>query len=97
MIKVINGSILNAKTDFIMHQVNCQGEINSGVAKALVDFNKGIFTHYKSKFEQCKKYNIKLLGDNDYVNPSVLYQCLHRAIGDMTANDIQITMLFGHV
>lgn len=66
MIKVINGSILNAKTDFIMHQVNCCGVMNSGVAKSLRNFNKGIFTHYKSKFEQCKKYNINLLGDNDY-------------------------------
>ena len=59
MIKVINGSILNAKTDFIMHQVNCCGVMNSGVAKSLRNFNKGIFTHYKSKFEQCKKYNIE--------------------------------------
>lgn len=26
MIKIIEGNIVNAKTDFIIHQVNCQGE-----------------------------------------------------------------------
>lgn len=66
MIKVINGSILNAKTDFIMHQVNCCGVMNSGVAKSLRNFNKGIFTHYKHKVEYCKEHNIQLLGNNDY-------------------------------
>ena len=35
MIKIIEGNIVNAKTDFIIHQVNCQGEMNTGVAKAL--------------------------------------------------------------
>lgn len=25
MIKIIEGNIVNAKTDFIIHQVNCQG------------------------------------------------------------------------
>ena len=29
MIKIIEGNIVNAKTDFIIHQVNCQGEMNT--------------------------------------------------------------------
>lgn len=66
MIKVINGSILNAKTDFIMHQVNCQSVMGSGVAKVLRDFDEGIFTHYKAISERRKLQNISLLGDNDY-------------------------------
>lgn len=66
MIKVINGSILNAKTDFIMHQVNCCGVMNSGVAKVLRNFNEEIFTHYRHKVEYCKEHNIQLLGNNDY-------------------------------
>ena len=33
--KLINGDLLNANTDFICHQVNCQGKMNSGVAKAI--------------------------------------------------------------
>lgn len=66
MINIYNGSILNAKTDFIMHQVNCQGVMESGVAKVLRDFDEGIFTHYKAVSERRKLQNISLLGDNDY-------------------------------
>lgn len=66
MIKVINGSILNAKTDFIMHQVNCQSVMGSGVAKVLRDFDEGIYNHYKIVSEHRKLHNIPLLGDNDY-------------------------------
>lgn len=66
MINVYNGSILNAKTDFIMHQVNCQSVMGSGVAKVLRDFDEGIFTHYKAVSERRKLQNISLLGDNDY-------------------------------
>ena len=39
MIKIIEGNIVNAKTDFIIHQVNCQGVMGSGVAKALRDYD----------------------------------------------------------
>lgn len=66
MINIYNGSILNAKTDFIMHQVNCQSVMGSGVAKVLRDFDEGIFTHYKAVSEHRKLHNIPLLGDNDY-------------------------------
>lgn len=48
MIKIIEGNIVNAKTDFIIHQVNCQGEMNTGVAKALRDYDEGIYKHYIS-------------------------------------------------
>lgn len=47
MIKIIEGNIVNAKTDFIIHQVNCQGEMNTGVAKALRDYDEGIYKHYR--------------------------------------------------
>lgn len=47
MIKIIEGNIVNAKTDFIIHQVNCQGVMGSGVAKALRDYDEGIYKHYR--------------------------------------------------
>lgn len=47
MIKVIEGNIIDSKTDFIIHQVNCKGEMNSGVAKALRDFDERIYIHYR--------------------------------------------------
>lgn len=54
MIKVIEGNILDAETDYIIHQVNCKGEMNTGVAKALRDYDEGIYTHYR---RMCDKYN----------------------------------------
>ena len=42
MINIIDGNILNSKADLILHQVNCCGKINSGVAKTLRNFNEGI-------------------------------------------------------
>ena len=38
MIKIIDGNILNSKADFILHQVNCCGKINSGVTKKIKKF-----------------------------------------------------------
>lgn len=35
MIKIIEGNIVDAQTDYIIHQVNCQGEMNTGVAKSV--------------------------------------------------------------
>ena len=46
MIKIIEGNIVDAQTDYIIHQVNCQGEMNTGVAKALRDYDEGIYIHY---------------------------------------------------
>lgn len=35
MIKFVNGSVLDATEDIILHQVNCQNVMGAGVAKAL--------------------------------------------------------------
>ena len=70
MIKIIEGNIVNAKTDFIIHQVNCQGVMGSGVAKALRDYDEGIYTDYRRMCEigefdpkillgACAQYTIK--------------------------------------
>lgn len=65
MIKIIEGNIVNAKTDFIIHQVNCQGEMNTGVAKALRDYDEGIYKHYRKFCEFCKFESEELLGTCD--------------------------------
>ena len=62
MIKIIEGNIVDAQTDYIIHQVNCQGEMNTGVAKALRDYDEGIYIHYRNV---CKLREF---------NPGVLYQ-----------------------
>lgn len=35
LIKVVNGDLLDAEENLILHSVNCQGKMNSGVAKAI--------------------------------------------------------------
>lgn len=35
LIKIVNGDLLDAEENLILHQVNCQGKMNSGVAKAI--------------------------------------------------------------
>lgn len=65
MIKIIEGNIVNAKTDFIIYQVNCQGVIGSGVAKALRDYDEGIYIHYRKICEFCKFKPESLLGTCD--------------------------------
>lgn len=65
MIKIIEGNILDAKTDFIVHQVNCQGVMGSGVAKALRDYDENIYTHYRKFCEFCNFNPELLLGTCD--------------------------------
>ena len=68
MIKIIDGNILDSKADFILHQVNCCGKMNSGVAKTLRNFNEGMFQYYYFKYDRFRKSNMinELLGNNDY-------------------------------
>ncbi len=65
MIKIIDGNLLNAETDIIAHQVNCQGAFNSGVAKAIREYNYFIYEDYKSFVDYFYKLGIKdqLLGN----------------------------------
>lgn len=37
MVKIVKGNLLDATEDIICHQVNCQGVMGSGVAKAIRD------------------------------------------------------------
>jgi hypothetical protein len=55
-------NIINAKEKFIIHQVNCKGKMNSGVAYHIRKKFPYVFYNYS---EICKKFNnnqIKLLG-----------------------------------
>jgi len=46
-IKNINGNLLDSKAEYILHQVNCQGVMGSGVAKAIKDKWPIVFEKYK--------------------------------------------------
>lgn len=42
-----NGNLLNTKYKYICHQVNCQGAMNSGIAKAIRDKWPVVFEKYR--------------------------------------------------
>lgn len=46
MITIKEGNILNSKANYICHQVNCMGVMNSGVAKAIRKKYPQVFTEY---------------------------------------------------
>lgn len=47
MVKIINGDILDSQSNIIAHQVNCQGVMGSGVAKAIRDNYPYAYKCYK--------------------------------------------------
>ena len=48
MIKYVKGDLLDAPQKIVVHQVNCQGVMGSGVAKALRDKYPQVYTNYKA-------------------------------------------------
>lgn len=48
-IPIINGDVLESNADFIVHQVNCQGVMGSGVAKQIKKKYPHVFKAYKEK------------------------------------------------
>lgn len=50
MIKIIDGDLLESGADLICHQVNCQGKMNSGVAKQIRNKWSSVYDLYLSAF-----------------------------------------------
>ena len=61
--KVVTGNVLDSNADVIIHQVNCQGVMGSGVAKQVKDRYPVVYEMYKAK---CNEY--KTFADMD-INP----------------------------
>lgn len=67
MIKVIEGNLFDSKAKFIVHQVNCQGKMNSGVALE-------VKTRYPHVFEEYKKVcHSDMLGKVQIVPTNIQY------------------------
>ena len=47
MIKVINGDLFSSTARFIVHQVNCQGKMGSGVALQVKQKFPHVYDEYK--------------------------------------------------
>lgn len=52
--EVVDGDLLESCEDVIIHQVNCQGVMGSGVAKAIRDKYPRVYELYKDKCNKCK-------------------------------------------
>jgi O-acetyl-ADP-ribose deacetylase (regulator of RNase III) len=69
------GNLLDAQTDVIAHQVNCQGVMGSGVAKQIREKWANVYTAYRAEYDLFTDLNKPLLGncqlvqinDNQYV------------------------------
>lgn len=49
-ITIVNGDLLNSHCDYICHQVNCAGAMNSGVAKAIRDKWPIVYEEYMNNY-----------------------------------------------
>ena len=58
----IDGNLLDTDADVIMHQVNCQGAMNSGVAKAIREKWPIVYEKYKNACDGLKGNPSSLLG-----------------------------------
>lgn len=54
LIKIVNGDLLDAEENLILHQVNCKGKMHSGVAKAIRGKWGRVFDRYS---ELCNTYS----------------------------------------
>ena len=54
MIHEVKGSLLDTNCDYICHQVNCMGKMNSGVAKAMREKWPVVFKEYE---ELCESWH----------------------------------------
>ena len=63
MIHYVKGDLLETDCDIICHQVNCQGKMNSGVAKAIREKWPVVYGNYRIKYEECVWCKRSPLGD----------------------------------
>ena len=68
MIKIIDGDLLNSGADIICHQVNCQGAMNSGVAKQIRHKWPEVYSAYIAMCEYRRQRPESLLGYAQSVN-----------------------------
>lgn len=71
MIKIIDGNIFNSKANFIVHQVNCQEVMGSGVARQVKDEYPHVWKEYVKYLRYCNKNKIQPMGTAQYVPSEV--------------------------
>ena len=59
----IIGDLLTSDCDYICHQVNCQGKMNSGIAKSIREKWPIVYNNYMEKYNILNGVSGALLGD----------------------------------
>lgn len=67
LIKEIKGNLLDSHAEIIIHQVNCQGVMGSGVAKAIKEKWPIVFERYRRLYEISKDNDEPPLGTTQVV------------------------------
>lgn len=67
MIKIINGNLFDSNANFIVHQVNAQGVMGSGVALQVAEQFPHVKKDYIRYVNYCNKNGIDPLGTVQYV------------------------------
>lgn len=87
-IKEINGNLLDSNAELILHQVNCMGAMNSGVAKAIREKWPVVYIEYM------KLVNNSIYGSEKSINREKLLGCIQ----PVKINDNQsVVNLFGQL
>ena len=81
MVKIRVGNLLNAKEDVICHQVNCQGVMGSGVAKAIREKWPEVYESYRA----CVDINDHELLGNVLIVP---INCGFQSVANMFAQNL---------
>lgn len=62
MVNYVKGDLLDSNCDYICHQVNCQGVMNSGIARQIRERWPWVFASYRAYYERCKNKGDSPLG-----------------------------------
>ena len=82
---VVNGNLLDAHVDYIAHQVNCQGRMGSGVAKAIRERHMNVYNEYMRELMTYKANDKNILGHSQLVNIGAEYG--YKGVINMFAQD----------
>lgn len=66
MVKYVKGNLLDSDCDYICHQVNCQGVMNSGIARQIRERWPEVYHDYREWFELITSNSAIMLGANTY-------------------------------
>ena len=55
MVKYVKGNLLDSNCDYICHQVNCQGVMNSGIARQIRDRWPEVYSYYRGRWLETNK------------------------------------------